>query len=102
MDENFDIKRNIMQLYVAAEYLDIQSLLQIIKDYLKSNRVTTNDLSKYVEWATKFGFIKLKQMIIEDSRSKFHMSLLDWRQFVRNMCQSMVVVFETEILTSSG
>ena len=91
-----------MYLYVAADNLDLQALINLIIEYLRSDYVNTNDLSIYIQWAHKYGYIRLKLLLIEISRSKFGMSLIDWREFIKNMCDSLTSGIDDNTLSNSG
>ena len=54
IDPNFDLRRNIMDLYVAADYVQLPELNAMIKEYLYTS-VNTNDVSRYIRWANKYG-----------------------------------------------
>ena len=87
IDPNFDLRRNIMDLYVAADYVQLPELNAMIKEYLYDS-VNTNDVSRYIQWANKYGHRHLKYFLLDITRTALKMNRNEWRQFITNMCDS--------------
>ena len=87
IDPNFNLKQNIMDLYVAADYAKIPELNAMIKEYLYDS-VDPNDVSNYLKWAQKYGHKEMKYFLLDITRTALKMNANEWRQFVKSMCES--------------
>ena len=88
IDPNFDLKRNIMDLYVIADYADLSELKSMIKEYLYVS-ANINDVINYLRWANKHGHVELKYFLLDIIRRALKMNRNEWRLFVTNMCVSL-------------
>ena len=86
-DDNFNLKRNIMHLYAAADYLQIHDLISMIKVYFHES-VDLSFISIYLKWAQEHGNKDILEFLLDVIRRALKMNLNEWRQFVNSMCES--------------
>jgi len=84
---DFNLKDHIMDLYVAAQRLNVTDLVKLAEEYLYQS-VTINDASSYLKWATKYKLIKIKTFILDFARNTLSMSKTEWRSFLKNVCEA--------------
>ena len=87
IDADFNLKQNIMYLYVAAEYVDIPDLVDMIKEYLYLS-LDPIDIVKYLKWAHKYGYKEIKKFLLEITRTALKMTQNEWREFLISLCES--------------
>ena len=85
IDPKFDTKKNLMDLYGAARYLQLTDLEQSIEQYL-STSATISDLSNYILWTDKYSHFDIKSKLADLVKKAVKLDSSDWTQFRDAMC----------------
>ena len=91
IESNFNLRRDVIGLYVTAFFADLKDLIQMIEKYLYSAShgiEQLNDLVYYIHYAHRRGEIRLRDFLLKIARNILKMDENQWKKFVDSICES--------------